>query len=88
MPCALGSSGAREPKKGGLLRIGVSGDSLGPWIFTDQVPVFTGYALSNPLVEVDNRGRALGRVDERHEREARRFIPWAETGGTGWLRAT
>lgn len=62
---------AEEPRKGGVLKLGMSGgssaDSLDPRTFTDWVPGFTGYALYNLLVEVDDRSQATPELAESWE---------------------
>lgn len=62
---------AEEPRKGGTLKLGMSGgsttDSLDPRTFTDWVPVFTGYSFYNPLVEIDDRNQATPELAESWE---------------------
>ena len=73
---------AQEPKRGGVLKLGMSGgsstDSLDPRTFTDWVPGFTGYALFNLLVEIADDGRATPELAERWE---------ARPGAVEWVFA-
>ncbi len=73
---------AQEPKRGGVLKLGMSGgsstDSLDPRTFTDWVPGFTGYALFNLLVEIADDGTATPELAERWE---------ARPGAVEWVFA-
>ncbi|MFO1038973.1 MAG: ABC transporter substrate-binding protein [Geminicoccaceae bacterium] len=71
---------AEEPKKGGLLKLGMSGgsstDSLDPRTYTDWVPGFTGYATFNLLVEIDDSSNATPELAESWE---------AKPGAQEWI---
>jgi peptide/nickel transport system substrate-binding protein len=71
---------AQEPKRGGVLKLGMSGgsstDSLDPRTFTDWVPALTGYALYNLLVEIADDGTATPELAESWE---------ARPGATEWI---
>ena len=59
---------ATTPKKGGRLRLGLSGgsttDSLDPGVLNDTVPASMNWSLRNCLVEVDYRGEAIPELAE------------------------
>ncbi len=59
---------AATPKKGGRLRLGLSGgsttDSLDPGVLNDTVPASMNWSLRNCLVEVDYRSEAIPELAE------------------------
>lgn len=56
------SAFAAEPKKGGILKLGMSGgntsDTLDPTLFSDWVPLNQAYMLMNGLIEIDENNKA------------------------------
>jgi peptide/nickel transport system substrate-binding protein len=65
------ASAATTPKKGGRLRIGMSGghmtDSLEPGIIGDHMPMLLQWQLKNNLVEVDENNKTAPELAERWE---------------------
>lgn len=57
-----GFAAEATPKKGGVLKLGMSGgntsDSLDPTLFSDWVPLNQAYMLMNGLVEIDENNQA------------------------------
>ncbi|HEY3986040.1 ABC transporter substrate-binding protein [Cedecea sp.] len=57
-----GFAAEATPKKGGVLKLGMSGgntsDSLDPTLFSDWVPLNQAYMLMNGLVEIDETNQA------------------------------
>ncbi len=71
---------AAEPKKGGVLKLGMSGgntsDTLDPTLFSDWVPLNQAYMLMNGLIEIDENNKATPEL----------FSAWeAKPGATEWL---
>ncbi|MFZ4833869.1 ABC transporter substrate-binding protein [Rouxiella sp. Mn2063] len=74
------SAFAAEPKKGGTLKLGMSGgntsDSLDPTLFSDWVPLNQAYMLMNGLVEIDENNKAIPEL----------FASWeAKPGAAEWI---
>lgn len=69
-----------KPKKGGTLRLGMEGgsasDSLDPRTYADSIPISYGWQLWNGLVEVDEKGDAVGELAESFE---------PKPGATSWV---
>jgi len=59
------------PKKGGTLRLGMEGgsasDSLDPLTYADSIPLAMSLMLWNGLVEIDDKGNAVGELFESWE---------------------
>lgn len=79
----LGAGPARAqatPKKGGTLRLGMEGgsasDSLDPRTYADSVPISYGWQIWNGLVEVNEKGDAVGELAESFE---------PKPGATTWI---
>lgn len=57
-----GFAAEATPKKGGVLKLGMSGgntsDSLDPTLFSDWVPLNQAYMLMNGLIEIDENNQA------------------------------
>ena len=74
------SIGAEAPKKGGTLKLGMEGgsasDSLDPRTYADSIPISYGWQIWNGLVEVDEKGDAVGELAESFE---------AKPGATTWI---
>jgi peptide/nickel transport system substrate-binding protein len=68
------------PKKGGTLKLGMEGgsasDSLDPRTYADSIPISYGWQICNGLVEVDEKGDAVGELAESFE---------AKPGATTWI---
>ncbi len=64
LPLAAQAQGA--PKKGGTLRMGMSGgsasDNLDPWTYQDRIMMGTSLMLWNQLVEIADNGDAIGEL--------------------------
>lgn len=60
---------ADEPKKGGTLRLGISGgattDSLDPITYNNSTAVNVGYQIFNGLIEIDEKQNAVPELLER-----------------------
>lgn len=74
------SAFAAEPKKGGVLKLGMSGgntsDTLDPTLFSDWVPLNQAYMLMNGLVEIDENNKATPEL----------FSAWeAKPGAAEWV---
>jgi peptide/nickel transport system substrate-binding protein len=71
---------AETPKKGGTLKLGMEGgsasDSLDPRTYADSIPISYGWQIWNGLVEVDEKGDAVGELAESFE---------AKPGATTWI---
>ncbi|WP_407051311.1 ABC transporter substrate-binding protein [Methyloraptor flagellatus] len=70
------------PKKGGTLKLGMSGgstsDTLDPRTFTDWVPTNIAYTMMNGLVEIDEKNQATPELFESWE---------AKPGAATWVFA-
>ncbi|WP_227318335.1 ABC transporter substrate-binding protein [Cedecea davisae] len=66
-----GFAAEAAPKKGGVLKLGMSGgntsDSLDPTLFSDWVPLNQAYMLMNGLVEIDENNQAIPELLESWE---------------------
>jgi peptide/nickel transport system substrate-binding protein len=66
-----GFAAEATPKKGGVLKLGMSGgntsDSLDPTLFSDWVPLNQAYMLMNGLVEIDETNQATPELLESWE---------------------
>ncbi|WNJ78889.1 ABC transporter substrate-binding protein [Cedecea neteri] len=66
-----GFAAEATPKKGGVLKLGMSGgntsDSLDPTLFSDWVPLNQAYMLMNGLVEIDENNQATPELLESWE---------------------
>ena len=74
------SAFAAEPKKGGVLKLGMSGgntsDTLDPTLFSDWVPLNQAYMLMNGLIEIDENNQATPEL----------FSKWeAKPGAAEWI---
>ena len=62
------SANAAMPKKGGRLRIGLSGgssaDTLDPAVFTNMMPLIVSFQLRNCLVEIDQNSQVVPELAE------------------------
>ncbi len=71
---------ADTPKKGGTLKLGMEGgsasDSLDPRTYADSIPISYGWQIWNGLVEIDEKGDAVGELAESFE---------AKPGATTWI---
>jgi peptide/nickel transport system substrate-binding protein len=83
LSAAIGSAPARAqetPKKGGTLRLGMSGgstsDTLDPRSFSDVIPITYSSMFWNGLVEIDNQERAVPELFESWE---------AKPGAAVWI---
>jgi peptide/nickel transport system substrate-binding protein len=76
----IGSAFAAEPKKGGILRLGMEGgsasDSLDPTTYADSIPIAYSLMFWNGLVEIGADGTAQGEVLESWE---------AKSGALEWV---
>ena len=65
---------AQTPRKGGTLRMGLEGgspsDSLDPRAISDAVPLVVALMLWNNLIEIDDKGDAVGELFEKWEVKA------------------
>lgn len=77
---SVGSASAQQPKKGGVLRMGLEGgsasDSLDPTTYNDSVPILLSLIIMNGLVEYDSEGVPQGELLESWE---------AKSGATEWV---
>lgn len=75
-----GAAFAAEPKKGGILRLGMEGgsasDSLDPTTYADSIPIAYSLMFWNGLVEIGPDGTAQGEVLESWE---------AKPGAVEWV---
>lgn len=75
-----GAAFAEEPKKGGVLRMGLEGgtssDSFDPTTYNDNIPITLALLMMNGLIEYDEAGNPTGELLESWE---------AKSGATEWI---
>lgn len=77
---SIGSASAQQPKRGGVLRMGLEGgtasDSFDPTTYNDSVPILLSLIMMNGLIEYDTAGNPQGELLESWE---------AKSGATEWV---